>query len=95
MGKIRVRVLISGQVQGVYFRDSARALATELGVTGWVRNLRNGRVEVLCEGEEVAVRRLIEWCHEGPPGARVSRVETERSERTGEFDSFRIERTPF
>ena len=95
MGTIRARVLISGRVQGVYFRESARTLATQVGVTGWVRNLRNGRVELRCEGEEAVVRRLIAWCHEGPPAARVSHVETEWGEPTGEFDAFRIERTPF
>ena len=95
MGRVRAQALIAGRVQGVYFRDSARALARQLGVTGWVRNLRDGRVEALCEGEESAVCRLIEWFHEGPPGARVSQVEVAWGEPTGEFDSFQIERTPW
>ena len=95
MAKVKVHVLISGRVQGVYFRESTRAVATELGVTGWVRNLRDGRVEVVGEGEEAAVRRLIAWCREGPPGARVSRVNAEWREPTGEFGAFRVERSPY
>lgn len=89
---IAARVLIAGHVQGVFFRDSTRRLAAELGVTGWVRNLRDGRVEVLAEGEEGAVRRLVDWCRHGPPEADVRDVAVEWREPTGEFDGFTIER---
>jgi acylphosphatase len=71
----RVRVLVSGFVQGVWFRDSCRDEATALGVTGYVRNLADGRVEVEIEGPPAAVDRLVEWCRHGPPRADVATVE--------------------
>jgi len=64
-------VLVTGRVQGVAFRWATRARAAELGVAGWVRNLDDGRVEVLAEGEEAAVEALVRWLAEGPPAARV------------------------
>ena len=92
--KRRARVIVSGQVQGVFFRDSTRREATRQGLTGWVRNLPDGRVEMLFEGEEAAVRRLVDWCRRGPPDARVTDVTVEWAEATGQFDRFTIERTP-
>ena len=92
--KRRARVIVSGRVQGVFFRDSARRAATREGLTGWVRNLPDGRVEALFEGDEAAVQRLVDWCHQGPPDARVEQVAVEWGEATGEFDRFTIERTP-
>lgn len=90
MGNIRVRLMIEGRVQGVWFRDSTRREAETLGVRGWVRNRPEGTVEVLAEGEEDKVRRLVAWCHHGPSYAKVSRVhETEESWR-GEFNAFAI-----
>ena len=94
MGQVRARVLVSGLVQGVFFRDSARRLAADLGVTGWVRNLPDGRVELLAEGPEGAVRRLVAWCHDGPAGAAVRDVAVEWDDPRGEFDRFTIARTP-
>ncbi len=90
MPKVRAHVYISGRVQGVFFRDSTRHLARQYGVTGWIRNLPDGRVEAIFEGEKDAVRRLIEWCHQGPPGARVERVDVEWQEYTGRFADFTI-----
>lgn len=90
---VRAHVLISGRVQGVYFRDSTRTRAIDLGVTGWVRNRRDGRVEAVFEGDEPAVRKIVEWCHKGPPGAWVVNVETSWEPPTGEFADFQIERT--
>ena len=63
---IRRRVLVSGLVQGVFFRDTCRRTAVAAGVRGWVRNLADGRVEAVFEGEAEAVQRLVEWAHEGP-----------------------------
>jgi acylphosphatase len=88
--KVRARVRISGWVQGVFFRSSTRDKARSLDVTGWVRNLYDGAVEGLFEGDENAVSRLITWCHHGPPGARVKDVQVEWGEYSGEFDTFFI-----
>ncbi|MFC1823645.1 acylphosphatase [Thermodesulfobacteriota bacterium] len=90
MNHVRVRLLIEGRVQGVWFRDSTRTQANTLGINGWVRNRRDGNVEVLAEGPEKNVGKLIEWCHKGPSAARVDRVQEYREEWQGEFDSFDI-----
>ncbi len=70
-----VRLLISGRVQGVWYRESMRREAVAQGVVGWVRNLPDGRVEAFLEGPPDAVERLVDWAHRGPPAARVARVE--------------------
>lgn len=88
--KVRAHVLVSGMVQGVFFRYHTRELARALGVVGWVRNLPDGRVEAVFEGEGEAVRRMIDFCRRGPPGARVTNVEVRWGEPTGEFSSFTI-----
>lgn len=87
---IRVRARVSGRVQGVFFRAETRARAEELHVTGWVRNLPDGRVELVAEGEEQNVRALVDWCRTGPPHARVERVEEFQENAAGEFESFSI-----
>ena len=71
---VRYRVLISGRVQGVFFRDTCRRLAEQHGVTGWVRNLPDGRVEAVFEGPAEDVRRLVDWAHTGPRLAAVDTV---------------------
>ena len=71
-----VRVLIEGRVQGVWFRGSTKETADALGVTGWVRNLPDGRVEAFAEGDEQALARFVAWCERGPELARVTNVET-------------------
>lgn len=73
-GRTRARVLVSGRVQGVFFRDGVRRKAGELNLNGWVRNLPDGRVEGLFEGEPDAVEAMLRWCAEGPPDARVEDV---------------------
>lgn len=70
-----LRLLISGRVQGVYYRKSTQLQARELGLAGWVRNLPDGRVEVHCEGPDQAVDELVAWCYQGPPDALVRSVE--------------------
>lgn len=95
MARIRSHVWISGRVQGVFFRDSTREQAQRLGITGWVRNLPDGRVEALFEGDEAAVAALVRWCHQGPPGADVERVEEQREVPSGKFETFTVARTPW
>ena len=82
--------MISGLVQGVFFRREITELAQRLGVVGWVRNLSDGRVEALAEGEKARLDELIRFCHKGPRGAIVRDVHVEWSESTGEFRGFRI-----
>lgn len=72
---MRVRVLVSGRVQGVFFRESTRRQAEGRGVSGWVRNLPDGRVEALFEGPDPLVEGLVAWCQHGPPAAQVDGVQ--------------------
>jgi acylphosphatase len=72
---IRRRVVVHGLVQGVFFRDSVRRRAVDSGVSGWVRNTREGTVEAVLEGESGAVAKVVAFCHEGPRGARVESVD--------------------
>jgi acylphosphatase len=85
----RVRVVVHGAVQGVFFRDSARRMASSRGVAGWVRNRPDGAVEAAFEGEPEAVESMLRFCREGPPRAAVERVEVEDEEPTGET-GFRV-----
>jgi acylphosphatase len=85
----RVRVLVSGQVQGVFFRVMCERRARDLDLGGWVRNLRDGRVEAVFEGRADDVDAAVAWCREGPPGARVTSVEVVEEPLEGERD-FRI-----
>jgi len=73
----RADIRVIGIVQGVYFRNTAKRKADELGLSGVVRNMPDGSVHIVCEGDEKDVAHLIEWCKLGPPGARVDRVDTE------------------
>ena len=90
MAKIRAHVFVSGRVQGVNFRYYTQRQAQAEGVTGWVRNNADGRVEVLFEGEESNVQSLVQWCRIGPSGARVDDVAVEWLAPTGEFQHFDI-----
>jgi acylphosphatase len=81
---IRRRLLVSGRVQGVWFRDSCRAEAEAQGVAGWARNLVDGRVEVVLEGDEEAVSLVEAWCHRGPRRAEVVSVEGFDEDASGE-----------
>jgi len=90
MDNLRVRLIIEGRVQGVWFRDSTRRQANLLDVWGWVKNRSDGAVEVLAEGPEKAVRKLVAWCHAGPSGARVDRVMEIEEPWRGEFETFDV-----
>jgi acylphosphatase len=90
MANIRIGLVIEGRVQGVWFRDSTRHEAKALGVSGWVKNRRDGAVEVVAEGPEEKVRELVAWCRHGPPHAVVTGVREREEPWQGEFDSFDI-----
>ena len=84
---VRYRVLVSGRVQGVYFRDTCRQLALQRGVSGWVRNLPDGRVEAVFEGSADDVQHLVDWAWRGPRAAAVANVsvQAEPPEGLGAF----------
>jgi acylphosphatase len=79
----RSRVIVSGRVQGVFFRDSVRRRAETAGVTGWVRNTAEGTVEAVFEGEPAAVAELVEFCRRGPSSAEVASVQVAEEEPEG------------
>ena len=85
---VRRRLSISGRVQGVFFRDGVRQAATAAGVSGWARNLPDGRVEVVLEGDSTAVDRVAEWCRTGPPRALVVDIEIVPEPVAGESGFF-------
>ncbi|WP_435358531.1 acylphosphatase [Haloarchaeobius sp. DFWS5] len=89
--RVRAHVYVTGRVQGVYYRANTRDTADDLGVEGWVRNLDDGRVEAVFEGQEETVEEMVEWCHDGSPAARVDSVEVEYEEPEDEID-FRVRR---
>jgi acylphosphatase len=80
---IRRRVTVSGRVQGVFFRETVRRRAESARLAGWVRNNSDGSVEVVFEGEQKPVERLVDWCREGPRGARVEWVDVATEEPEG------------
>jgi len=86
--KVRTHVYVSGRVQGVLFRSETQDEARRQDITGWVRNLADGRVEAVFEGEKDKVEALVEFCRRGPPGARVSKVDVTWEDYTGQFRSF-------
>ena len=88
--KARAHVFVSGKVQGVFFRYHVQEVAQRLRVRGWVRNTSNGRVEALLEGDKKAVEEMLNFCHRGPPGARVTDVEVRWEPYRGEFQEFEI-----
>jgi acylphosphatase len=86
----RLEATVFGLVQGVSFRQFTWQEANRLGLVGWVANRPDDTVAVIAEGDEAALRRLVEWLHHGPPTARVDRVETHWLAATGEFTDFRV-----
>jgi len=88
--KCRAHVIISGRVQGVGFRYHTVRQAAKLGLTGWVRNQPDGRVEVMIEGEEQDVQQMLVWCTHGPAFAKVSSIDTNTTKYMGEFSDFNI-----
>lgn len=80
----RAKVIVHGAVQGVFFRADARDRARSLGLAGWVRNVPDGTVEAVLEGDDERVESMVEWCRRGPVGARVEEIEVDWSEPEGE-----------
>lgn len=88
--KSRAHVFVTGIVQGVFFRIDTRNRAIRRNISGWVRNTSDGRVEAIFEGEKEDVEQIIDFCRRGPPGARVTKVDFQWEEYTGEFKDFKI-----
>ena len=91
MKEERVHLIITGRVQGVFFRASTREQAEKLNLSGWVRNLPDGSVEIQAEGDKESLARFLDWCKSGPPNALVENVETKYINPTGELGSFNIQ----
>jgi acylphosphatase len=88
--KVRAHIFVSGRVQGVFFRDHTRRWASSLALNGWVRNMGDGRVEVVAEGEKENLDRFIAKLNQGPPMSKVDQVEVTWEDFQGEFCDFRI-----
>lgn len=88
--KVRAKVIVQGLVQGVFFRQSTSDMAGQIGVSGWVKNLPDGRVEAIFEGEETLVEKALAWCQSGPPAAQVTSIEVKWEAFRGEFDGFQV-----
>lgn len=85
-----VRAIVMGRVQGVWFRASTRDRANHLGVTGWARNLPDGTVEIVAQGEDAQVQALMEWARQGPPQARVTDLRVEELSDSVELKEFEV-----
>jgi acylphosphatase len=90
MSKQRIRLFITGKVQGVFFRQALKVMAKKNDVFGWVKNLKDGRVEAVLEGDEEKVSRLVEWAHGGPANARVEDVDIHNEKFINEFSTFDV-----
>jgi acylphosphatase len=83
-------MMIRGRVQGVFYRVSARQEAARLGLSGWVRNIPDGSVELVAEGPRELCEALLRYCHEGPPAARVDEIDVRWEEPTGTYVGFSV-----
>lgn len=90
MSNVRAHVFVGGRVQGVFFRGYTQRRANALGVAGWVRNLPDGQVEAVFEGDEAKVIEMIAWCRQGPPNAWVTGADVRYEPYTGAFLSFSV-----
>ena len=90
MKQQRIRVLVSGKVQGVFFRQALKVVAKKNNVSGWVRNLKAMRVEVVLEGDNKSVNSVIDWAKTGPANSRVDNIEISNEEFKNEFSTFEV-----
>ncbi len=90
MSSKRIRIIVTGKVQGVFFRQALKVIAKKNDVFGWVKNLKDARVEAVLEADEDKVSRLVEWSHGGPANARVEDVEIHNEKFSGEFSKFDV-----
>ena len=90
MKQQRVRLLVSGKVQGVFFRQALKVVAKKNNVLGWVRNLKDGRVEAILEGDNKSTNSVIEWARIGPANSRVDDIEVSNEEFKNEFSTFDV-----
>jgi acylphosphatase len=92
MSQTAKHILVKGKVQGVFFRKNAKQIADELKINGWVKNTDEGDVEIIAVSDEDAIKKLIEWCRQGPPKAEVKDVIVEDTETNESFKNFYIYR---
>ena len=90
MSNQRIRLFVAGKVQGVFFRQTLKVQAKKNKIFGWVKNLKDGRVEAVLEGDEEKIKRLVEWVHGGPANARVEDVKIHNENFIGEFLKFDV-----
>jgi len=90
MSSKRIRIIVTGKVQGVFFRQALKVMAKKNNIFGWVKNLKDGRVEAVLEGDEEKIGRIVEWSHGGPANARVEDVEIHNEKFSGEFSKFDV-----
>ena len=81
---------ITGRVQGVFYRDSARKTAHKLNLTGYAKNMPDGHVEALVQGDKLQIHEFIKWCSQGPPSAKVKNIETKWQETSKEYTNFEV-----
>ena len=90
LNKTQVKVIISGRVQGVFYRARTKNTADRLGIKGYVKNLPNGSVEAVFQGEQPTVTQMIEWCHKGPAASKVDHVQAKETKILSNFETFEI-----
>ena len=86
----RIHIFVTGRVQGVFFRQSARVMAIKNNVNGWVRNLDDGRVEIVTEGQKQNIDNFVDWCKTGSANSRVDEFELSEENSTDEFENFEV-----
>ena len=90
MVKQRIHIFLTGKVQGVFFRQATKVVAIKNNVTGWVKNLENGEVEILLEGDDKNVNSVIDWCRNGPANSRVDEIKIKQEEFSGQYSNFEV-----
>ena len=90
MVKSSVHILVTGKVQGVFFRQATKVIAIKNHVTGWVKNLESGQVEILLEGKDQNVNSIVEWCHNGPANSRVDEIKIKQQKFSGQYSNFEV-----